>query len=345
MLLVLPLWGIMAASMDTSRSVVSATSNPWLARRPLVIAHQGGAYEGPSNTLYAFKRAMRNGVDMLEFDVHLTADGQLVVIHDDTVDRTTGSAGFVRDLTLEHLKALDAAFCWRPDGADGCDASVMPGEYPLRGVATGHRQAPEGFGAADFRIPTLQEVLEAVQAVERDQGRDVYLIFEIKYNPDATAHPPALPFEGRVADVLATPAYGRSADNTIVAATLDDVVERFRAAAARKGATFSMGAPERAVASFLASSAAPLRGAPKPLYQVLAVPTRDPATGQVVIDDGGAFVHDAHVNGFAVHAWTINDREEMIHLLLLGVDGIITDRPSLAREVIGPNRPHDRSAP
>jgi glycerophosphoryl diester phosphodiesterase len=106
-----------------------------------------------------------------------------------------------------------------------------------------------------------------------------------------------------------------------------------------------MGAPERAVASFLASSAAPLRGAPKPLYQVLAVPTRDPATGQVVIDDGGAFVHDAHVNGFAVHAWTINDREEMIHLLLLGVDGIITDRPSLAREVIGPNRPHDRSAP
>ena len=330
---------MMRVSISASFSVVSAASNPWLTRRPLVIAHQGGAFEGPSNTLYTFKKAMGGGVDMLEFDVHLTADRQLVVIHDDTVDRTTESRGFVGDLTLEQLKAMDAAFCWRPDGEGGCDAGTVSSDYPLRGVATGDRPPPQGFDAADFRIPTLQEVLEAVHAAEQDRGRDFYVMFEIKYNPAATAHPPAAHFEERVADVLATPAYGRSADNTIVAATLVDVAERFRAEAALRGAIFSMGAPKAAVAGFLASSAGPLPGVPNPLYQVMAVPTRDAATGQVVIDDDGAFVRDAHANGFAVHAWTINDREEMIRLLSLGVDGIITDRPSLAREVIGPSRP------
>ena len=337
MLVAFPL-AIVAVPTHTSRSEASTTSNPWLARRPLVIAHQGGAHEGPSNTLYAFTNAMRNGADMLELDVHMTRDGHLVVIHDDTVDRTTGARGFVRDLTLEQLEALDAAFCWHPGAGDRCDDSVTGGRYPLRGVATGAIDAPEGFTAADFRIPTLEEVLEAVHTGEQDQGRDVFLMIEIKYNPTATAHPPALPFEDRVAEMLAMPAYGRSAGDTIVVATLDDVAERFRAAAALRGASFSMGAPAGGVAVFLASASGPLSGAPNPLYQVLAVPPRHPDTGQTIIDDGGDFVTDAHANGFAVHAWTINDREEMIRLLGLGIDGIITDRPSLASEHLRADR-------
>ncbi|MER3453487.1 MAG: endoglycoceramidase [Acidimicrobiia bacterium] len=62
--------------------------NPWLGRRVLNIAHQGGEREAPSNTLYAFKEAVAKGADVLELDVHATADGELVVIHDATVDRT-----------------------------------------------------------------------------------------------------------------------------------------------------------------------------------------------------------------------------------------------------------------
>lgn len=73
-----------------------------------VIAHRGGASYAPENTLAAFKNAIAQGADWLEFDVQMTRDGALVVIHDETVDRTTNGTGAVRDLSLEQIKALDA---------------------------------------------------------------------------------------------------------------------------------------------------------------------------------------------------------------------------------------------
>ncbi len=79
------------------------------AREPLqVIAHRGGAAYAPENTLAAFRNAIRKGVRWLEFDVQMTKDGALVVMHDATVDRTTNGSGAVRDLTLEQIRALDA---------------------------------------------------------------------------------------------------------------------------------------------------------------------------------------------------------------------------------------------
>ncbi len=71
------------------------------------IAHRGGAGE-PENTLAAFRNAISQGVDWLEFDVQMTKDGALVVIHDETVDRTTNGTGAVRDLTLAQIRSLDA---------------------------------------------------------------------------------------------------------------------------------------------------------------------------------------------------------------------------------------------
>jgi glycerophosphoryl diester phosphodiesterase len=73
-----------------------------------VIAHRGGAKYAPENTLAAFKNAIAQGADWLEFDVQMTRDGALVVIHDETVDRTTNGTGAVGDLSLEQIKALDA---------------------------------------------------------------------------------------------------------------------------------------------------------------------------------------------------------------------------------------------
>jgi glycerophosphoryl diester phosphodiesterase len=72
------------------------------------IAHRGGLAYRPENTLAAFQNAIDQGVDWLEFDVQMTKDGALVVIHDETVDRTTNGSGRVADMTLEQIRALDA---------------------------------------------------------------------------------------------------------------------------------------------------------------------------------------------------------------------------------------------
>ena len=74
--------------VDAAPALAGGTANPWLKRRVLNIAHQGGEDEFPSNTLYAFRKAIRAGADMLELDVGVTSDNQVVVMHDTSVDRT-----------------------------------------------------------------------------------------------------------------------------------------------------------------------------------------------------------------------------------------------------------------
>ncbi|UCD81634.1 MAG: glycerophosphodiester phosphodiesterase [Desulfobacterales bacterium] len=104
----------------------------------LVIAHRGGRGLGPENTLFLFRRSVKLGADVLEIDLRSTEDGELVILHDSTVDRTTNGHGPVRDLTLAELKNLDAAYHWTPDNG---------GSFPLRGN--------------EIRVPTLAEVFGA----------------------------------------------------------------------------------------------------------------------------------------------------------------------------------------
>ncbi len=101
-------------------------------RLPLILAHRGASDDAPENTLRAFGLALEQGADGLELDVTLSADGVPVVIHDDTLDRTTSGHGPVRGQTLAQLKALDAGY-------------------------------PAQFGAkfAGERLPTLAEVFAA----------------------------------------------------------------------------------------------------------------------------------------------------------------------------------------
>ena len=104
----------------------------------LVIAHRGGPSLGPENTLYTFRNAVKLGVDVLEMDVRSTKDGQLIILHDDTVDRTTNATGPVLNYTLIEIKKLDAAHRWSPDQGQ---------TFPLRDKGV--------------KIPTLPEVFEA----------------------------------------------------------------------------------------------------------------------------------------------------------------------------------------
>lgn len=82
--------------------------------RPLVCAHRGRSGVAPENTLAAFEAAVDLGADFLELDVRRSADGEIVCMHDATVDRTTDGTGAVADLTLAELRALDAG-SWKDD--------------------------------------------------------------------------------------------------------------------------------------------------------------------------------------------------------------------------------------
>jgi glycerophosphoryl diester phosphodiesterase len=101
---------------------VSATErgrpgSPYLAGAPLLIAHRGGSALAPENTLTAFSQALEWWrADILETDVQATRDGEVVVIHDPAVDRTTNGTGRVSDLTLEQIRSLDAGYRYTPDG-------------------------------------------------------------------------------------------------------------------------------------------------------------------------------------------------------------------------------------
>lgn len=112
--------------------------------RPLVFAHQGGQALRPENTLVAFDTSLEIGADVLDTDMHMTRDGALVLIHDETVDRTSDGSGAVRDLTLSELRELDFGYSFTTD--DGTT-------FPYRGTGQGILTVEEMFSEfADTRF-------------------------------------------------------------------------------------------------------------------------------------------------------------------------------------------------
>jgi len=105
--------------------------------RPLVIAHQGGDGVWPGDTMYAFDKAVAIGADVLEMDAHITKGGEIVLMHDEAVDRTTNGTGLIEDLTLAEIQQLDAAYKWTNDEGK---------TFPFRGQG--------------IQVPTLNELFE-----------------------------------------------------------------------------------------------------------------------------------------------------------------------------------------
>ncbi len=269
-----------------------AEPNPWLARRVIAYAHQGGAHEWPSSTLLAIRRALQAGATAIELDVHATADGELVVCHDATVDRTTNGQGAIAEHTLAELQALDNAY-WFVPGSDVAPG-LPPESYPWRG------RAPED---PELRIASLREVLETFPGV--------VLNLDIKQTGPAVA-----PYEETLARLLAE--YERRED-VIVASFLDLATQRFSAVAPRIGTsagTLATAAFWRAVQD----------GAQPPPVQSVAFQVPERFGDAVVVDE--RFVGAAHRAGAAVHVWTVDDVEAIGRLVELGVDGVITNVPS-----------------
>jgi len=266
--------------------------NPWLRRRIIGYAHQGGAWERPSSTLLAMRHALAAGATALELDVHATVDEELVVCHDDTVDRTTSATGSVATMTLAEIQSLDPAY-WFVPGAD-VTGGRPAAEYPFRG------RAPDDPA---LRIPRLAEVFEAFPGVV--------------VNLDIKRTAPAVqPYERTLAQLLEQ---FERVDDVIVASFFDSATEAFR----RYAPHVATAAGTTAVAEFWR---AVHTGEPVPHLEHCALQVPVESAGLTVVDED--FVSAAHGAGIAVHVWTINEPALMASLVELGVDGIISDAPT-----------------
>jgi glycerophosphoryl diester phosphodiesterase len=304
---------------DDTACVAPAAGQPnrWLEddRKNLNYAHRGGVIDFPENTLYAYKKVAAAGADVLEMDVYETADGELVILHDLDVDRTTNGTGLVGEKTLAEIRELDAAY-WFVTG-QGTPHDAASADYEFRGIATGQKAPPAGFVAADFRIPTLEEALQAFP--------DKLINVELKPELDGTGN-----YEAEVAALLRK--YGRF-DDVIVASFVDEAMQNFKAEAPCFPTTVPLGQAQSLVVASFGDNPMP----PAPEHVALQVP---PDTSQIqqipffLRIVSADLLQDAHNAGLALHVWTINDCEEMLEMLDLGVDAIMTDRPLLLERVL-----------
>lgn len=264
-----------------------------------VFAHRGFRGIAPENTLLAARKGWEAGADCWELDVAASSDGVLVVIHDDTLVRTTDARSVfpdrmpwtVYDFTLEQLKRLDAGSWYRAVDQFGQIAAGRVTEKDLAGFAS-------------LRIPTLREALELTKELDWEVN------VEIK---DAT---------------------GRQCDAWIVERTAELVrelgmektvlISSFNHAYL---ARMKKAAPAIAVAALIDKPVEDPVGLLKGLDAVALNPNHrylDAAT-----------VKKVRAAGFDVYPWTGNERTDMERLAAWGVSGIITDFPDRALEVLG----------
>jgi glycerophosphoryl diester phosphodiesterase len=175
--------------------------DPVPGRSPATLAHRGSMYLWPENTLVAIRNAIDTGADIVEIDVDRTADGELVLFHDDTLDRTTDGSGPVGERTLAELRELDAAYEFPPTEFE---------EFSAYGADHEHVPAADGhpYRGAGIRIPTLGEVFEAVP-------REYPLLLDVKPGPS-------------VAEVAAHIEAFDRVDSTLVAGFRDEFLRQLR---------------------------------------------------------------------------------------------------------------------
>lgn len=285
--------------------------------RPIVIAHAGGDFEAPHSTMYAFTRAALAGADVLEMDVMLTADNVLVVHHDDTVDRTTGATGAVRDFTYDDLAALDNAY-WYVEGT-WSDRSQPDDAYELRGVRTGERPAPDGFGPDDFRIETFASVATTFA--------DHVLDVEIKIQRTADGEPD-LERAARAASILADEITELDRTDSVIVVSFD----------ASTMAAFGEVAPDVATSPALDTLVTWYLGEPvqfAPTDVVFQVPPFFEGIEVLTAD----VVARAQSEGVAVWVWmddTATQETADFYRVMLdrGVDGLLVSRPEVAAGVV-----------
>ncbi len=244
----------------------------------LNIAHRGASVAAPPNTLAAFEKAAELGAHGVELDIHLSADSVPVVIHDFTVDATTDGTGRVAEMTLAQLKQLDAGSWFDP---------AFAGE----------------------RIPTLEEVLEAV-------GSRLLLNIELK---DFSLCNKRL--ERVVIGLIEqhSSSCGQPLEDRVLLSSFNP----FSLRRAKKIAPHIQ-------AGLLYSPNLPLPLRRAWLAFLFPHEARHPEHTMVDAD----YMAWARRRGYRVNTWTVDDADEMRRLISLGVDGIITNVPGVLRSVL-----------
>ena len=312
----------LAVALLLCAAAPAGAANRWIQKdAPLNIARQGGEDEFPSNTLYAFRKAVRAGADMLELDIGVTKDGKVIVMHDTTVDGKTNGRGTVASKTLRQIKRLDAAYWFAPAREDHYGHDHRASAYRFRGVATGRRPAPKGFRAADFRVPTLAEVMRAFPHTP--------INIEIKgRTPDEETAEYI-----KNGKVLARLLKNTRRRDLIVVSFQQDAVDRFHELAPK----IDLAPGILGVAKWLGEQS------PGPGVVAFQVPITFQFGGQLLEVTSAENVARAHREGYAWQNWFAGDDRDdpptWRRLIDLCVDGTMTSHPRAYEKVL---RAHKR---
>lgn len=285
------------------------TGNPYITPygTTLVSAHRSGGGIFPENTMMAFEGCINSDTfktDIFEFDLHITKDGELIILHDDTLDRTTDSEEIFgvtgarpEDYTLAELKTLNFGECFTDDS----------GNTPYKGLRGD--DVPDSLRAA-----TLREVLEYLEA----NGGFKYII-EIK-NKDRLGYEAAEKLHEVLSDMDLLDSAIIGTFNGEVTRYLDEnFPDMLRSASISEVLRF-----------YFDSLFGVNRGEGYYKYTALQIPAN-----QFVIKLGTSKLTDyAHKNNIAVQYWTINDPEDMKLLKSINADCVMSDNPDLAYAVL-----------
>lgn len=284
----------------------------YIKESTVLSAHRAGGGEAPEETLSAFQLCMENtkgySVDILEFDLHLTKDGVLVLLHDDTVDRTSNAIelfgkkkNYASDYTYAELRELNM-------GENFQDPNTK--EYPYRGLRGS--DIPE-----NIRILTLNGILDYVEKQVRPDGTMNYII-EIKNDDELGRKAMDKLYETMVEyDIL----------DRVIVGTFKDKVTKYIDEKYSKEVTRSASIKE--VLKFYYSYLYGVKlGETK--YKVLQIPYK-----AAWFNFGTKELIDyAHSYGIACQYWTINKEKQIEELVKNGADAIMTDYPEVAYPIV-----------
>jgi glycerophosphoryl diester phosphodiesterase len=281
---------------------------------PKVVAHRGGAAYGPENTMLAVENGQRLGVDSIEVDVMFSADDELVIIHDDTLERTTDCHGHVIDHTVEQLQECDAAYWWSPGQAPTVPHEEL--DHPLRGTG--------------ITVPTLREMLRWASTL-----RDVpELAIEVKSIPGESNFDPV----GRAMaeEVVALVDEFDLADDVIVFSFWPTVIDHVKVL-------------DPALRTLLLTTSEAGILATEGLLYATARGHDAVGPNHDAPDMHEQFVATAALLGREVYTYTVDTVGEQQRAIDLGVDGVISDWPActlelLDRPVRGPVLPPEARA-